>query len=326
MQYLLLLLTVVLPLQEPELPVAGAIAGVVVNESRGDAPVANAEVALRVSVDGQFILAAETHTDERGQFRFDDIPADAEYLYLPGATWESIHYPGERIRLTAQHPTVSVTIPVRDTIQSPSPLRVRSHEIIIRNEDEAIRVTETMTIDNPVSATWVGKPSRPGGRARTLRLSIPGDFRRVTFQNEFFGKRFVLIDEELVTDVPWTPGQRELQFTYVLPAGGTEFTWNRPLDLPTDQLQLRVVHDGADRSAATNSVTASPPLTPTENDQDVAFTASGLNAGDVLQIQLGQRPFSLMSYARWIAVALLLVAVFITIFRQKKLRLSGSSP
>ena len=94
-----ILMALCLSAANPLPPEAGSIGGVVVNVTQGEAPVSGAAVVLRVELDGQLVVAAETTSDENGQFLFDNLPADEEYVYLPGANRAGVHYPGPRLRL-----------------------------------------------------------------------------------------------------------------------------------------------------------------------------------------------------------------------------------
>lgn len=294
---------------------AGAISGVVINASRDGAPVAGAEVALRVKLDGEFVVAGEVLSDAAGRFTFDDIPADSDYVYLPGASWQTVHYPGERVQLTALRRRADVEIVVRDTIQSPTPLVVRRHRVVMEFDEEALQITETMEIENPAAATYVGQPSKPGGRAATLQLSIPADFQKVTFHDEFLGRRFVIIDDRLLTDIPWTPGSREVKFTYILPNDSAHHLWQRTVDLPTDVLTVRVQASGNEQHAVTSSS-----LTKTVDTEKpyVTFSAQNLPAGERVRIQLGHLSAPWMSYARWGALAFVVLIIIATMLLQRR--------
>lgn len=148
-------------------PEAGSISGVVVNASQKNAPVGEAEVVLRVMIDGQFVIAAEGVADEQGRFMFDNIPADADYIYLPGANHDGIHYPASRVRLSPEGPHASVNLAIHETITDPSPLVLRRHQVTIRPEADAIRVTEQLWIENPSLRTYIGHPhAKVVGRPR----------------------------------------------------------------------------------------------------------------------------------------------------------------
>src|SRR3990172_4831798 len=276
-----------------ETPKRGSISGMVVNASQENAPVGGAEVALRVLVDGQFVIAGETKTDGQGRFSFDNVPADPDYVYLPGASWETVHYSGERLRLDSRQRHVDVQIPVRDVVKTPNPLTVRDHRITVETEQNALRVTESLLVVNPGQSTYGGQPSGASTRAATLTLSIPPNFTRVTFHKEFYGRRFVVIDGKLVTDIPWEPGGRELKFTYVLPRSEGQRAFERPLDLPTSRLLVTIPNADA------NQVTCN--AAPTEHDDHtaVAFASEQLPAGHVLRVDFGRLPVALAAFAPW---------------------------
>ena len=161
-------------------------------------------------------------------------------MYLPGANRDGIHYPGPRILLSADQPSADVVLKVQDAITEPNPLVIRDWDLVLDPEPGALRVTETMVIENPEPTTYVGQIPDGGAEPVTLQLGISSDFERVTFSKEFYGRQFALINGKLVTDIPWTPGQRELQFSYVLRNDGRHRVWTRPLDLPCRHVRLTV--------------------------------------------------------------------------------------
>ena len=222
---------------------AGVIRGTVVNASQDGAAQADAEVVLRVRLNGQFVPVARTQSDAQGSFQFTGLPVGEDQLYLPGANHDGIHYPGPRLPLTAMRSRANVKLKVHDTLTHPNPLVVRRHQIWIQTEPGALRVTESLVVDNPTQTTYVGQPTGEETEPVTLALAIPMDFDRTTFNQEFYGRRFSIADGKLVTSIPWTPGRRDLRFTYTIPNAERYRVWQRPLDLPCDFVQLRVEHD-----------------------------------------------------------------------------------
>lgn len=292
-------------------PPVGSIRGQVVNASRDEVPVGGAEIVLRVMLEGQFVIAAEGAADADGYFVFDNLPADPNYIYLPGANHQGVHYPSTRVRLSPRQPHAQVKVPIHETVREPNPLVLRRHEITIDSASDAVRVREKLVIDNDSQRTYVGQPAHEGGRAATLRLAIPANFRRVTFEQEFYGRQFTLIDQQLVTDIPWTPGQRELTFSYVLPNEDRNRVWQRRLDLPCQQLRIEV------RTDAPEQVSANLGVTPIHTEHGLLLESTGetLPAGHLLRVQLEAAPFSLASHGRWLALTLLLGLVGITGYR-----------
>ena len=123
---------------------------------------------------------------------------------------------------------------------SPNPLVLKKMDVVIRPETGLLKVTESLLLENPSHTCYVGQAVHDGADPVTLELSIPPDFERTTFDLEFFGRRFVMVNGKLVTSVPWPPGQRELRYTYVLRNTQEVSQWKRPLDLPCSNVTIRV--------------------------------------------------------------------------------------
>jgi hypothetical protein len=220
----------------------GLIEGTVVRAVDQSA-VAGAEVVLRAKVGSQMLTVAETTADAQGRFRFERLPADGTYDYLPGANHDGIHYPGSSVRLSRLRRRADVKLAVHNSVAFPNPLVVRRHEIVLQPQQGALQVTETMLIDNPSPACYVGQAAGADIEPVTLQLAIPANFERVTFASEFFGRRFAMIEGKLVTGVPWPPGQRELTFSYLLANAQRHYVWQRPLDLPSANVRVSVRGD-----------------------------------------------------------------------------------
>lgn len=279
----------------------GVIRGRVVNMSRGEAPCAGAQVILRARVRDEFVPLDQTTADADGQYRFEGLPVGPEYLYLPGANYQEIHYPGRRAGLTRGLPSAFVTLDVWDAVSQPSPLVIRRHEIVIGVESEAVHVVEAMLVDNPASATYVGQAANADSPSVTLRLNVPADFEQITFEQEKFGREFRVVDGKLVTGVPWMPGPQWLRFTYTLRLDSVRGGWQRALDAPCESLRLRVKH------AHPEDVTCDLPTFDEHPPGEAAFQSDAgiLPAGHVIRVQLGRVPVAATVYARWGALAVL---------------------
>ena len=193
---------------------------------------------------------------------------------------------------------------VGDAVTKPNPLVLKKMEITIRPETGLLKVTESLLIDNPTRTTYIGEPAG-GGQAVTLVLSIPPEFERKTFEKEFFGRRFAAINNKVVTGIPWTPGRRELKYTYILRNTKEATTWQRPLDLPCNDVTIRIEGKSSDEVRC-------PLLRRTEADaKTVAYASAGqeIPAGRVLRVELGRLPLPWMAYSKWAAVAILLLLI-----------------
>jgi len=278
----------------------GAIEGVVINAASRQ-PVAGAEVVLRVAIDGEPLPVSAEKADHQGRFQFTGLPVTAQYIYLPGANCDGVHYPGPKLRLTGERPRAEVQLEVCDAVAEPCPLVARSHEVLLEPGPRSLTVTETMLIENPTCTCYVGRTAGEGGEPATLELSIPSNFDRVTFFEEFYGRRFKVLDGKLVTSIPWTPGERELKWKYVLPRLSRSPAWHRLLDLPTTVLKVTVKTDKPDE------VTSNLPRRSSTISGEVVFESRGdvLPVGHALDVQLAKGPVPWRAYGPWLALATL---------------------
>jgi hypothetical protein len=279
----------------------GTIEGLVVNGSRDQVPCAGAEVVLRVEIEGRLVAVDETRTDAQGRFRFEQLPVADDIVYLPGANRDAVHYPGSRVRLTNDQPHVQVRLAVFDSVSQPNPLVVRDHEVVVRPEPGLLRVTETVVVNNPSMTCYVGQAAKADAEPVTLRLAIPADFERATFQKEFFGRRFSWRDDALVTGIPWPPGSRRLQLTYVIANNRSRRVWERTLDLPCSRIRLTLHAEDANKVSCNL-----PPQRITASEQVFESGGETLPAGHVIRLELGHLPVQAGRYVRWVAVVVLL--------------------
>jgi hypothetical protein len=297
----------------------GIIEGIVVNGSR-ERVAGGVDVVLRAPIGGEFVVVAEAATHADGSFRFANLPLDAVGPYLPGANLGEVHFPGPRVSLDAERPRKSVTLIVYEAAESPSPLVVEEHNIVVSTERGAVHVRETMLISNPSTRCYVGRPRHEGGGPVTLQMSIPSDFERVTFDKEGFGRQFRLINGKLVTGMPWPPGKRALAFSYVVGNQQEDRVWQRRTDLPSLKVHLSVrghalEHVTCNLPAATSRETRVPGTASFESRETrvpgtVKFESPGrLPAGYVIELELDRLPVPLMASARRVAVVLLVTLV-----------------
>lgn len=283
------------------------IEGIVVNGSQEGKRVAGAEVVLRAGPGGALQPVAQTVTDAEGRFVFDNLPAEPELIFVPGANHQDIHYPGPRIRLAAGALIPVAKLEVFDAVASPSPLVVDLHEIDVRIQTGVLEVTETLSIRNPSLTTYVGQAGSASSLT-TLSVAIPDGFERVTFHDEFNGRRFKLVDKRLVTDIPWTPGKREVKFTYRLPVEEGKRLLDWSVDVPCSLVRLRVHGENANHFESNLGQRTAP------DSSTIVFESSPsvIPAGHKLTLQLVGLPTPWIVYLRWLALGILAAMILVT--------------
>jgi hypothetical protein len=318
--FLVLAATGLLPGGEP--PENSLIQGVVVNGSKGETAVAGVEVVLLAGKDNQFKYVASTTTAGDGCFVFDrrHLSPPLDLVYGVGANWDGVHYPGPRFHIDPQATPVTTRLTVFDAVASPCPLVADLHEINIRVDPGVLNVTEIVVVNNPSSTTYVGTadPGALNMAPTTLSMLIPEGVSHVTFNKEFDGRNFLLVDGRLVTTVPWPPGKRQLAFIYQLPVENNRLVFKRALDLPCSHARLAVTGEGS------QELTCNLPKVTTPNIVPIGFEGETLPAGYTLQLEMSRLPVSWVVYARWAALvvlgSLMVVTTMIIVMRTRSAR------
>jgi hypothetical protein len=284
---------------------AGTIDGTVFNTSTGKPVPCQVTITLQVLVKDQFVPFRDSISDQEGHFRFTGLPVEGGVVYQPGATRHGVFYPGPRIRLTGLNPLASAELSVCDASASPCPLVLKKMDVTIRPETGILRVSESLLIDNPTHTCYVGQAVHGAAEPLTLELSIPPEFERTTFDQEFFGRRFAVANNRVATNVPWPPGERELKYTYVLRNTQKVLVWKRPVDLPCSKVTIRVEGKASEEvhCAALRQAQSGP--------NAIVFESGGepIPAGQVLQVEIGRLPLPWMTYGKWAALAIMLVLI-----------------
>jgi hypothetical protein len=282
----------------------GVITGTAVNGTSGETALAGAAVVLRASDDGAFVPVAETTTDAAGHFRFEGLPLDSRTIYLAGVNRAGVHYPGPRVRLDPARPAASVRLVAYDAIEGPSPLQCERHEIVVAAKEGYLEVSERLVVANRSRTAFIGM-AESNGEPITFRLTLPQGFDKVTFDKEFHGRNFAILDGKLVTQLPWPPGSRELKFRYRLPVEKRRADFARSLDLPTEAMHVRFV--GAEARRATCTLMRASVDQP--NEAHFSNQGSSLAAGERVELHLLAAPIRFEAYARWTAVVLLALVI-----------------
>jgi hypothetical protein len=209
-----------------------------------------------------------------------------------------------------------VKLTAYDAVSAPNPLVADSHEIELQIQHGALAVTETLWINNPSLTTYVGESG--DGAPMTLSLSIPDGFERVTFHDEFNGRHFKLRDNLLYTDIPWTPGKREVKFSYLLPVEDTKLMLEWSVSLPCTRYRLSVRGENADRFECNL-----PRVAGQEPGTVVYESSEQVPAGHTLTVQLGQLPAPWTVHLRWLALAVLVGLIALTAGYRIRRRLSS---
>ncbi|HEY7850851.1 MAG TPA: hypothetical protein VIC27_12350, partial [Ktedonobacterales bacterium] len=223
----------------------GSIAGVALNGTHGNAPVADQQVTLQLTIGTNAHDLATTTTDAQGHFSFTGIDLSSSGAlggsYAVYTTFQGGVFATGAINLNASQ-TQTATLTVYDATQDSANLSVSVATVLVREPDVThglVGIGEFLTIRNSGTTAFVGSlPSNASGGAMPslLRFSLPANAQNVTTGVGFFNTTAVQIDSGFAAAATVPPGQTEFAFAYDLPYTGATLSVPYKAEYPTGQV------------------------------------------------------------------------------------------
>ncbi|HSC70150.1 MAG TPA: hypothetical protein VLH58_02280, partial [Candidatus Methylomirabilis sp.] len=136
--------------------------------------------------------------------------------------------------------------PVYDSTPEASKISVKVHHVIFAMSADGIRAEELLVIRNAGDRTFVGWKDVAGGRRATLQFSLPAGAREVKYGQGLMECCIVPAEAGFVDTMDVKPGERQVVFSYALPPAGGQLQFIRPVDYPTEAIEV-FVPEGAVR-------------------------------------------------------------------------------
>jgi hypothetical protein len=151
----------------------------------------------------------------RGEFRFR-FPSDTEFVYLLSSGYAGIEYFSTPVHANPVRPDTGLLLIVSDT-SSAAPVSVQSRHIVISKpaNDGTRSALEIVVLQNTGADTRVARSSD----AATWGTRIPkGAVGFQVGQGDLSPDAFQVRNDSVVLTAPIAPGEKQLAYTYTLPA------------------------------------------------------------------------------------------------------------
>ena len=303
---------------------AGAISGRLVNRTPGGQSVAGVEVVLTRDGGAGDPEARQARTDRQGRFRFEAIPAGADVPYRLTVRYLGAEYTADPVSPAGQGGK-ELVIPVWDATGDPATIRVARHHIVVEAGEEGLRVQEFMAVRNLGDRTFVGTRPVSGDRRATLQFTLPRGYAAVQYGEGLMECCVVPVEQGFVDTMDVKPGTRELTFTYQLVPGADRYTLLRPLDYPTDGVDLFIAP--ATLAVSSETLTERGKIAG-QGREYLRWGRDRLEGGAVLAAELAGLPASRFLW-RWLVyavVAALIGGGFAYPFIRRRRRSTGPAP
>ena len=205
---------------------AAAVAGEVRHGIEG-AGVADVEVALLASREGEPTELARTTTDTEGAFRFADAPTDIELevvaTYQDAPTRSGPFLPGDE-------GNTDLELVVHETTEDPSEVRISSWVVWV-DRDLGTTFQHDLQVDNTGEETWLGFDPDEDGTRTVLSVPLHADAFGLGFLGRFTECCAAMRGTEYVHTSPLAPGRVNGTVRYAVESTDRlELTTRLPVD------------------------------------------------------------------------------------------------
>lgn len=243
--FALVVLAALLALPLPVRADDGVVQGQVINCTTGaDAVLQGLPVRLFLYSGNALKQTLETTTDGRGIFRFSGVPTGGGWTAVANVEYLGVEYGSVLLDLSAGT-DYNGDILVYETTADDSALRVvRSHMIIEMGAGE-LEVTEMVVLVNDGDRTFVGSEEIVPGKRATARVPLPAGATDVSVTTPPAASAMIRTGDGLADTRPVVPGEHEYVVSYALPCDGPTYSLLKPIQYPTDALDVLVATPGA---------------------------------------------------------------------------------
>lgn len=212
----------------------------VVNRTADAPPPPALTVVLQAYVNGQEGAQQEAQTDSRHRAVFQGLTTGEGNTYVAQVSYEGVKYESRPTQLTDGSRKAFVEVPIYETTPSSDALQVQVQHTVLRLLRGALEVDEMYLIENPTDRTYVGRGEVKPGARRVLEFMLPAGFTGVQLGQGLMACCIVAQKNGFVDTMEVKPGQRMVQFKYLLPYTRQRLTFRPSLLAPTQQYSLLV--------------------------------------------------------------------------------------
>ena len=220
----------------------GVITGTVINETTGR-PAAGTEVRLSAAdQDGSGRITRTITTGRDGSYRFANLPAGEDWLYVVDATFDDGVFPGSPFSFPPDAGArLDTTLKVWNTTSDPAAILVARDAMFVLPTENAVDVVHSVSVVNQTDLAYIGRGGMAGRGSTTLGFGLPSGAINV-------GMRDASLDVPELTPTDFgfgitvaiPPGEARFTYTYRVPADGPTYVLSKTALYPTAELLVFV--------------------------------------------------------------------------------------
>ena len=265
---------------------AAGVRGQLINKTPKGKGVEGAEVTLTLYRDNQEAAKTEATTDRTGRFQFQGLSGKPGESYTVTVRYQGAEYNTERIVLENASASRILEIPVYDSTTDASQISVKVHHVVFAVADGSVRAEELLVVRNAGDKAYIGAKEVSGGRRATLQFTLPAGAREIRYGDGLMDCCVVPAEAGFVDTMDVKPGERQVGFSYGLTPVNGRVGFIRPVDYPTEAVEVFVPEGAARVTGEVKQVG----VVPGQDRRFLRFTGTSLEAPAAIALTLDNLP------------------------------------
>ena len=224
---------------------AGPVSGAVVNGTLGGAiPVGLDVFFLATDESSNLLYSNQSQTGPDGGFSFQDVPFDSGARYLFYITYLGIDY--NRVVSPAEVQD-GITLTVFETTHDVSVIQVSRQVLVITGVDPKTRTMSALELvrfsnHSDLILDPSPDPNAPAGAPPMsfIRFSLPAGASDLNVNSDLPAGEVISVGTGFAVTSPISPGNHNVEFTFIFPYDGDEFSYRQNLLQGAGKYQLMV--------------------------------------------------------------------------------------
>jgi len=221
----------------------GVIRGKVLNGTMDGTGVADVEVTLHQSGDGQEKERGTTKTDKDGAFSFSGLSSEKGEAYYLRATYKGVEYYSPTVSF-GDKKELLLDLSVYETTDKDTNISVKMHHVFMGLKEGVLWIQEIMVLENRGNLVYVGYRKVEPGKREVLRISLPKKAAALEPLKGLMGCCIVKTEDGFIDTMDIKPGRKEIRFSYKVDYGSSRYELSKRLYAKTESIDFLIRDKG----------------------------------------------------------------------------------
>jgi hypothetical protein len=267
------------------------VSGIVYNGTEGGVLPEGLMLTLNIYTDGTLTGSYDTAADDDCKFTFEQVDLVSGDLVAAFTDYLNVIYTSASFTYDPEEEIPELSIAVYETTEDISSIVITQMTLMLSASDSQLHVGEYYLLGNLGDRTWVGSHDDALGMNTTTAFSLASEVESLWFNGLGLDERFFSVGNGIVDTAPVIPGNpsTDVFFSYDVPYSGS-YEMIKTFNLPVENIEYLIAQDSG-IALEGEGVTYSETID-TENESAILYISPGINAGQVLSLQIVEKPAS----------------------------------